>query len=51
MKQMYAQMHEQNALNDNEGLGDIAAWLDALRQPAGDVSRGFRRTIDSLMNN
>ena len=50
MKQMYAQIHDQNALNDNEGLGDIAAWLDALKQPAGEASRGFRRTIESLMN-
>ena len=50
MKQIYAQSHDQTALNDNEGLGDIAAWLDALKQPAGDASRGFRRTMDSLMN-
>lgn len=50
MKQMYAQVHEQGALNDNEGVGDIAAWLDALKRPSEGGSRGFRRTIDSLMN-
>ncbi|WP_230280953.1 hypothetical protein [Croceicoccus sp. Ery15] len=50
MKQMYAQVHEHNALNDNDGIGDIAAWLDGLKRPADGGARGFRRTIDSLMN-
>lgn len=50
MKQMYAQVHDHHALNDNDGSGDIAAWLDALKHPAASGSRGFKRTIDSLMN-
>ena len=51
MKQIFAQVHDHDALNDNDDIGDIAAWLDGLKRPAGGGSRGFRRTIDSLMNN
>ena len=51
MKQVFAQVHDHDALNDNDGIGDIAAWLDGLKHPAGGGSRGFRRTIDFLMKN
>lgn len=50
MTHILAQAQDKSALNDNEDFGDIAAWLDAVTRPAGQASRGFDRTIDSLMN-
>ncbi|WP_172808214.1 hypothetical protein [Croceicoccus mobilis] len=49
MKQMHAEAHG-HALNDNHGNGDIADWLASVKSPANGNNRGFRRTIDALMN-